>query len=294
MSREGPAAKANLKRDDEHLPLHIVVMITCVFLLVLGGGAAIVYFSVFKPPVVPQPTATPLVQSTVTVKATPHASPTPRPSPRPTNSPTPRPSPTPAGSPTVGTQPNPYPPRTGGLVLSDPLKDNSKGHQWNVGTFANGSSCAFTGGSYHAAVAVKGHVFACNAANVNFANFACEVQMTILKGDRGGLFFRRNGAQGPSYYYSIKTDGSYELDSVNGSTTHILQRGSSSVIKKGLNQTNLIAVVAQGSSITLYVNRQSIAHAGDSSLSHGLIALAADATDQPAEVAFANTNVWAL
>ncbi len=290
MSRKDPASKANLKKDDEHLPLHIVVMIFIVLLIMVGGGAAIVYFSFIKSPVSPPPT--PVVQRTATVKATAHPSPTAKPTP--TITPTPHASPTLTGSPTVGTQPNPYPPHTGSLVLSDPLKDNSKGHQWNVGTFANGSSCTFAGGSYHAAVSVKGHVFACNAANVNFANFACEVQLTILKGDRGGLFFRRNGVQGPSYYFSIKTDGSYELDSVSGSTSHVLQRGSSSTIKKGLNQANLIAVVAQGSSITLYVNRQSISHVGDSSLSHGLIALAADATDQPAEVAFANTNVWAL
>ena len=294
MSRKDPTSKANLKKNEEHLPIHIVVLIFVVFLAMIGGGAAIVYLSLFKPPVLAQPTPTPLTQSTVTVKPTPHASPTSRPTPKPTNSPTPHASPTLTGSPIVGTQPNPYPPRTGGLVLSDPLKDNSKGHQWAVGMFANGSSCAFTGGSYHGAVSVKGHVFACNAANVNFANFACEVQMTILKGDRGGLFFRRNGVQGPYYYFSIKTDGSYELDSISGSTTHVLQRGTSLVIKKGLNQSNLIAVVAQGSSITLYVNRQSIAHVGDSSNSHGLIGLAADATDQPAEVAFANANVWAL
>src|SRR5260370_15370307 len=133
-----------------------------------------------------------------------------------------------------------------------------------------------------------------HAGNGNFANRAYEVQMTILKGDRGGLFFRQVGTQGPSYSFSIKTDGSYELDSFTGSTSHVLQRGTSPAIKAGLNQTNLLAVVAQGSSITLYVNRQSIAHANDSTTSHGLIGLAVDATDQPAEVAFTNANVWML
>jgi hypothetical protein len=296
MPRKDPASKANLKKDDEHLPLHIVVLIFVVLLAMVGGGSAIVYFSFIKPPVSPQPT--PVVQRTATIKATAHPSPKPHPSPTPkptpTITPTPHVTPSVTGSPTVGTQPNPYPPRTGGLVLSDPLKDNSKGHQWDVGTFANGSSCAFTGGSYHVAVSTKGHVFACDAENASFADFACEVQMTILKGDRGGLFFRQIGTQGPYYYFSIKTDGSYELDSFNGHTSHVLKQGTSSAIKKGLNQPNLVAVVAQGNSITLYVNRQSLAQVSDSITSHGLIGLAADATDQPAEVAFTNTNVWAL
>jgi hypothetical protein len=118
--------------------------------------------------------------------------------------------------------------------------------------------------------------------------------MTILTGDRGGIFFRQVGTQGPYYYSSIKIDGSYELDSFNGKTTNVLQRGSSPAFKRGLNQPNLLAVVAQGSSIDLYVNGQSIIHSTDSTTSGGLIGVAADSTDQPAEVAFSNARVWML
>jgi hypothetical protein len=118
--------------------------------------------------------------------------------------------------------------------------------------------------------------------------------MTILKGDRGGMFFRQVGTQGPYYYFSIKIDGSYELDSFNGKTTNVLQRGTSPVVKRGLNQPNLLAVVAQGSSIDLYVNGQSILHISNSTTSNGLIGVAADATNQLAEVAFTNARVWIL
>jgi len=189
---------------------------------------------------------------------------------------------------------NPYPPHTGSLALNDPLKDNSKGFRWDEGPFANGGSCSFTGGSYHVGVSLQGHVLACNAQAVTFGNFTSEVQMTILKGDRGGIFFRKVGTQGPYYYYSIKIDGSYELDSFNGKTSNVLQRGTSPAIKRGQNQPNLLAVVAQGRSIDLYVNGQSILHISNSTTSNGLIGVAADATDQPAEVAFTNARVWML
>jgi hypothetical protein len=138
------------------------------------------------------------------------------------------------------------------------------------------------------------HVLACNAEAVTFGDIAYEVQMSILKGDRGGIFFRQVGTQGPYYCFSIKIDGSYEFDSFIGKTTSVLQRGTNPAVKRGLNQPNLLAVVAQGSSIGLYVNGQSILHSTDSTTSNGLIGVAADATDQPAEVAFSNARVWML
>ena len=128
---------------------------------------------------------------------------------------------------------------------------------------------------------------------VTFSNLTYEVQMTILKGVRGGMFFRQVGTQGP-YYYSIKIDGSYELDSFDGTISHVLQRGTSPAVKRGLNQPNLLAIVAQGSSLDLYVNGQSTLLLTDSTTSSGLIGVAADATDQPAEVSFGNARVWIL
>jgi hypothetical protein len=46
--------------------------------------------------------------------------------------------------------------------------------------------------------------------------------------------------------------------------------------------------------IDLYVNGQHIDQISDTTSSRGLIGVAADATHQPAEVAFSNAQVWAL
>jgi hypothetical protein len=144
-------------------------------------------------------------------------------------------------------------------------------------------------------VAVQAGFIACNAEATTFGELAYQVQMTILKGDRGGIFFRQVGSQGPYYYFSITVTGSYELDaSTDGKNLTILRKGTSSAIKTGLNQSNLLAVVAQGSMIDLYVNGQHIDQISDTTSSSGLIGVAADASHQPAEVAFSNAQVWAL
>ena len=135
---------------------------------------------------------------------------------------------------------------------------------------------------------------ACNAEATTFSDLAYQVQMTILKGDRGGLFFRQVGAQGPYYYFSITLTGSYELDASTGKNLTILRKGTNPAIKAGLNQANVLAAVAQGSVIDLYVNAQHIAQIRDTISSTGLIGVAADASHQPAEVAFSNVQVWAL
>jgi hypothetical protein len=174
------------------------------------------------------------------------------------------------------------------------LQDNSKGYRWDEGPFRNGGTCSFAGGSYHVGVSLQGYLLACDAEAVTFGNLAYEVQMSVLKGDRGGIFLRQVGTGGPYYYFSIKIDGTYELDRYNGTSSSVLQRAISTSIIKGLDQPNLLAVVAQGSNIALYVNGHSILQSTDGTSSIGQIGVAADATDQPAEVTFINARVWML
>ncbi len=73
-----------------------------------------------------------------------------------------------------------------------------------------------------------------------------------------------------------------------------MTQGSSPAIKQGLNQTNLIAVVAQGTNIALYINHQLLGNVTDSTYSHGPVGLFAVVYTQPTEVAFSNAKVWTL
>ena len=191
-------------------------------------------------------------------------------------------------------QQNPYPPFGGTLVFNDSMSDNSKGYKWDTGTFADGGSCGFTGGAYHVGAAQKGFSFGCNPEAITLSDFAFQVQMKISGGNQGGVDFRQNNTSGLAYYFLISTDGSYQLSINNGKTNTILKKGTSSSIKTGLNQTNLIGVVAKGSSIDVYVNLMHVDSVTDNTISQGLFGVVASAYTTPSTAVFSNAKTWKL
>lgn len=117
--------------------------------------------------------------------------------------------------------------------------------------------------------------------------------MTIVKGDQGGIAFRANANNGSFYYFHINTNGSYALETYSGyNSTAVLNQGTNPAIKTGLNQTNLIAVVANGNSLVLYVNKQQIASVNDSTYSSGQIGVIAESVQNPTEVVFSNAEIF--
>ena len=192
--------------------------------------------------------------------------------------------------------PNPYPPNSGSLAVSDPLHDNSKSYGWDITPTLYGS-CDFGGGAYHVIASVVGSYHRCGAQNMgSFSNFAYEVQMSILGGDCGGVIFRGDFASYRYYYFQICADGSfdYSIYTRQGTPAKTLP-GSNPNINGGLNQPNLLAVVALDTSITIYVNHEAIYHIQDSTYSQGQIGVAAENVNAPStEVAFSNLNIWKL
>ena len=186
----------------------------------------------------------------------------------------------------VAANPDPYPPAQGTLALYDPLSQPD--NHWGTGINTSiGGTIQFTQGAYHLSV-TKQTDFYSNDSSSDFSNFASEVQMTITKGDCGGI-----GVRG-GYVFEVCHDGSYSLFVWAPAGPKILKSGSSSAIHAGYNQANVIAVVANGNSFDLYVNYQKIASADDATHSHGNIALWADDNSNPTEVVFRNEKVWTL
>ena len=119
--------------------------------------------------------------------------------------------------------------------------------------------------------------------------------MKILQGNCGGMVFRYDSNTGKLYFFEVCQDGSYlfsRYPDFTGNNVKDLAGGSSKAIATGLNQTNTIAVVAQGSTLNIYVNKQKIATANDSTFTHGQIGLFADDSNHPTDVAFNNVKVW--
>ncbi len=179
----------------------------------------------------------------------------------------------------------------GHLVLDDPLQDNSKGN-WDITTVAGGGGCAFTEGAYHSTMPQTGSYSTC-FEQTSFSNFAYEVQMTIVKGDQGGICFRADRSKGSFYYFHINTSGLYALETYNGDRSiTILASGSSSAININLNQPNLLRAIAIGSQLSLYVNTHYLTTVTDSTYGQGQLGVVADNIRNPTDVAFSNVKVW--
>ena len=194
----------------------------------------------------------------------------------------------------IAANPNPYTPGLGKLALIDPLSDNSKGYAWDASVHTDGT-CAFSGGNYHSSTQKTQFFYLCTAEVTDFSNFAFEVQMKILQGDCGGMVFRADSNSGKMYFFEVCQNGTYLFSrylDFTGNNVKDLAGGSSATITTGLNQTNVFAVVAQGSTLSIYVNKQKIASASDSTFSHGQIGLFADSNSHATEAAFNNVKVW--
>ena len=196
----------------------------------------------------------------------------------------------------------PYPsylPGEGVIALNDPMKDDSKGYSWNP---PNYRYCNFQGKTLHVNVfgdnTDTAHFHPCIGKTPMFSDFAYQINMTIEKGDCGGVIFRSNDPL--LYYFYICQNGHYGLvrymDNNDPSKNLILREAFSPQIKEGLNQTNMITVLAQGPYIYLYVNTIQIDWAYDTSYNIGKIGVLAKAFDtyRPTEVAFSDATVWKL
>ncbi len=193
--------------------------------------------------------------------------------------------------------PNPYPPHRGTLVLDDPLHDNSKGDMWDITSTAGAGSCGFMNNAYHVTQdSVLGGITGCNPEALSpLSDFTLQVQMTFVNGDAGGITFRVTHTN--FYLFAITPDGSYHFDVENGASLSlptVVRQGTSSAIHKGLNRSNLIAMVAIGKNFNFYVNNQLVDTVNDGTYNSGQIGLAAEESSNATDVMFSNAMVWKL
>ena len=114
--------------------------------------------------------------------------------------------------------------------------------------------------------------------------------MQIIQGTCGGIVLRDTMSQAHAYSFQVCQNGSYQLYRWDGfSSGQTLQSGSSGAIVTGLNQSNVIAAVANGSTFDLYVNQQKIITVTDSSYSQGQFGVSANGNT---EAAYTNARMW--
>lgn len=184
---------------------------------------------------------------------------------------------------------------SGNPALMDDLTDNSGGNRWDEGFTGNGNTGCFFNQDYHARETQTNFLQPCFADATNFSSFVYEVQMTIDQGSQGGILFRADKSKGQYYLFRIGSDGSYTLEVYkNNKSVMMLSTGISSAVNTGDGQSNDMAVIANNTSLYLYVNQQLVTGAVDSTLSAGQIGVAAIDYNTPTEVEFSSVQVWKL
>lgn len=183
--------------------------------------------------------------------------------------------------------------RVGPTQQKDLLQSSNTGFNWDTVDIASGAGCTYMQGAYHAGDTQGGNFSACFEHQYSLTNFSYQVYMTILKGDIGGIAFRADPVSGTFYYFYIDTQGNYGLALVNSFTQEPpLALGSSSAIHTGLNQTNQIAVVANGDSITVYVNMQPVVQVTNGTIASGYIGVVGQDVNNSTDVSFSDAHIW--
>jgi len=193
----------------------------------------------------------------------------------------------------IAANPDPYPPHTGKFAFHDPL---SKPYLWGSYNYSFGT-CQFSQGSYHASVTKAAMANLCFSPDIHGGNFTFEVAMKITQGDCGGIIFRSNEPN--DYSFLVCRDGYYSFSVYKGLTnsTDLVSKSSPAIVV-GLDQLNVIALVANGSLFDLYVNKQKVDSIHDTSYSDGQIALAAvnspSAGTTLTNVTYSNMKMWTM
>lgn len=162
------------------------------------------------------------------------------------------------------------------------------------------NQCAFQSDGYH--VTIGSGIKGCHESNINNGNAAITVNMRILSGQSGGVFFRLNtvfliGAY-QGYLFEVDNAGRYRIvDSGNfsvGNPTILQNWTTSSALHTG-SATNTLQILMRGSDLAFYANGAFLIHLTDASYTSGQIGFLArsDGTTQ-ADVAFSNLKVYTL
>ena len=100
------------------------------------------------------------------------------------------------------------------------------------------------------------------------------------------------------YYFRVGQDGSYDLwafvDPFIDHAHQLTPHGSSQAIHTGIDQANIIAVVAKGSTLQFFVNQQLVTSVNDNTYTNGQIGVVAYDQGSPAQVVYSNAKLWTL
>jgi hypothetical protein len=112
--------------------------------------------------------------------------------------------------------------------------------------------------------------------------------MTLVSASAGGIVFRANRATTHLYYFTVDRKGGYLLKA------YYDKAGDATVIASGsgitFSDTEIIGVVAQGNTLSLYINRQLIRQVQDTTFTQGQVGVVV----YQGSGMFSNARLWTL
>ena len=188
-------------------------------------------------------------------------------------------------------------------ALTDPNNSVTQAAQWD-----QNNNCTFKSDGYHVTasnnVLGSGQFKGCHEAANQYQNMAISVDMDIVSGHSGGLFFRLgidSNALGAysGYLFEVDNTGRYKISSSanfsTGSGNKTLQDWTtSSAIKTGSTIKNTLQVIANGSTLNFYINGTFLTSVTDSGYTSGDIGFLATTTNNGAnaDIVYSNLSVY--
>lgn len=184
------------------------------------------------------------------------------------------------------------------MVVHDFIPGKSKFDE----TWDTNNQCIKENNQYRVIQSVRG-LQRCFASS-NYTNFVFEVHMNIVAGrsTRGGIILRADKTKGNFYTYEFGPFGDYGLwryyPDASGTHSVPLTIDTALGFKVGLNVPNTLAIVANGSTFSLWVNSQKIATVvipSNSLSTQGQIGVYAYSTDDStSQILYSNLTIWKI
>jgi len=185
----------------------------------------------------------------------------------------------------------------------DPLNDASspttQAANWD-GASSSDDHCQFLSDGYQ--VTENNSLHGCSEQAYNYANATITVDMDIVSGDSGGLFFRINtnifGAYA-GYLFQVNSQGQYKIWRSNDysldTDVQVFQDWTTSpALKKGYNVKNTLEVIMNGSTMLFYANGVYLTQVQDAAYTSGFVALGAFSSSTTTKVVYSNIKIYPI
>lgn len=178
-------------------------------------------------------------------------------------------------------------------ALNDANNAATQAASWD-GLDGNDNHCLFSQDGYHVKQGTNfPHLHGCHESANQYQDATISVDMSILKGHNGGLFFRTstdllNNYSG--YLFEVDSQGNYKISAFNN--TVLQDWTSSSALKTGFNVKNTLQVIMHGSTLLFYANSVFLVSLTDTTYTTGEIGFLATSQNTSADVVYSNLKVY--